>query len=145
YLNGHGDVIAGFVVGKKAFIDEVRLVGIKDMTGASLNAFDAYLINRGMKTLNLRMEKHCANAQKVAEYLESHEKVVCIDYPGLESFPQRQLYKKQMSLPGAMIAFEVAGGIEAGKQLMNSVSLCTLAVSLGDIETLIQHPASMTH
>lgn len=145
YLNGHGDVIAGFVVGKKAFMDEVRFVGVKDMTGASLNAFDAYLINRGMKTLDLRMEKHCSNAQKVAAFLESHEKVVSISYPGLESFPQKELYEKQMSLPGAMIAFEVEGGIEAGKQLMNRVKLCTLAVSLGDIETLIQHPASMTH
>lgn len=145
YLNGHGDVIAGFAVGKKEFIDEVRLVGIKDMTGASLSPFDAYLINRGMKTLNLRMDKHCSNAQRVAEFLESHEKVTSISYPGLESYPQKELYEKQMSLPGAMIAFEVEGGIEAGKKLMNSVELCTLAVSLGDIETLIQHPASMTH
>lgn len=145
YLNGHGDVIAGFAVGKKEFIDEVRLVGIKDMTGACLSPFDAYLINRGMKTLNLRMDRHCSNAQKVAEFLESHEKVVNVSYPGLDSFTQKELYKKQMSLPGAMIAFEVEGGIEAGKKLMNSVELCTLAVSLGDIETLIQHPASMTH
>lgn len=145
YLNGHGDVIAGFAVGKKEFIDEVRLVGIKDMTGASLSPFDAYLINRGMKTLNLRMDRHCSNAQKLAEFLESHEKVASISYPGLDSFPQKELYEKQMSLPGAMIAFELKGGIEAGKKLMNSVELCTLAVSLGDIETLIQHPASMTH
>lgn len=145
YLNGHGDVIAGFAVGKKEFIDEVRLVGIKDMTGASLSPFDAYLINRGMKTLDLRMDRHCSNAQKVAEFLESHDKVTTISFPGLDSFPQKELYEKQMSLPGAMIAFEVEGGIEAGKKLMNSVDLCTLAVSLGDIETLIQHPASMTH
>lgn len=145
YLNGHGDVIAGFVVGKKDFIDEVRLVGIKDMTGACLSPFDAYLINRGMKTLDLRMDRHCDNAQKVAEFLESHDKVTSISYPGLDSFPQKELYKKQMNLPGAMIAFEVEGGMEAGKKLMNSMELCTLAVSLGDIETLIQHPASMTH
>ena len=145
YLNGHGDVIAGFAVESKEFIDEVRVVGIKDMTGASLSPFDAFLINRGMKTLNLRMEKHCLNAQRVAEFLESHEKVASISYPGLGSFPQKELYKRQMSLPGAMIAFEVKGGIQAGKKLMNSVKLCTLAVSLGDIETLIQHPASMTH
>ena len=145
YLNGHGDVIAGFAVGEKEFIDEVRLVGIKDMTGAALSPFDAFLINRGMKTLDLRMDRHCANAQKLAEFLEGHEKVIGISYPGLDSFPQKDLYKKQMSLPGAMIAFEVRGGIEAGKTLMNSVELCTLAVSLGDIETLIQHPASMTH
>jgi len=145
YLNGHGDVIAGFAVGKQEFIDQVRLVGIKDMTGASLSPFDAYLINRGMKTLDLRMEKHCSNAQIVAEFLESHPAVESIAYPGLKSFPQYELAKKQMKLPGAMIAFEVRGGIEAGIKLMNTVELCTLAVSLGDTETLIQHPASMTH
>jgi len=145
YLNGHGDVIAGFAVGKQDFINQVRLVGIKDMTGASLSPFDAYLINRGMKTLDLRMDRHCSNAQKVAEFLESHPAVENISYPGLKSFSQYDLAKKQMKLPGAMIAFEVKGGIEAGKKLMNTLELCTLAVSLGDTETLIQHPASMTH
>jgi methionine-gamma-lyase len=145
YLNGHGDVIAGFAAGKKEFIDQVRLVGIKDMTGATLSPFDAFLINRGMKTLDLRMERHCSNAQMVAEFLESHPAVESIAYPGLKSFPQYELAKKQMKLPGAMIAFEVKGGLEAGKKLMNTVELCTLAVSLGDTETLIQHPASMTH
>lgn len=145
YLNGHGDVIAGFAVGKKEFIDLVRLVGIKDMTGSVLGPFEAYLINRGMKTLQIRMDKHCANAQIVAEFLEKHPAVASIQYPGLKSFPQYELAKKQMSMPGAMIAFEVKGGLEAGKKLMNSLHLCTLAVSLGDTETLIQHPASMTH
>lgn len=145
YLNGHGDVIAGFVAGSTEFVTNVRLLGIKDMTGSVLGAFDAYLINRGMKTLNLRMEKHCANAQKVAEFLEVHPAVESINYPGLKSFPQYELAKKQMDLPGAMIAFELKGGLEAGRQLMNTVELCTLAVSLGDCETLIQHPATMTH
>ncbi|MGN9163899.1 methionine gamma-lyase [Tissierellaceae bacterium HCP3S3_D8] len=145
YLNGHGDVIAGFVAGRKELVDQVRLVGVKDMTGAVLSPFDAFLLNRGMKTLDLRMEKHCANAQKVAEFLEAHPAVESIKYPGLKSFPQYELAKKQMHLPGAMIAFEIKGGIEAGRKLMNSVELCTLAVSLGDAETLIQHPASMTH
>jgi methionine-gamma-lyase len=145
YLNGHGDVIAGFAVGKQEFIDEVRLVGIKDMTGASLSPFDAYLINRGMKTLDIRMEKHCVNAQKVAEFLETHPAIESIDYPGLMSFPQYELAKKQMKLPGAMIAFELKAGLEGGIKLMNTLELCTLAVSLGDTETLIQHPASMTH
>lgn len=145
YLNGHGDVIAGFAAGKKDLIDQVRLVGIKDMTGSVLSPFDAYLINRGMKTLEVRMEKHCSNAQIVAEFLESHPAVEWIGYPGLKSFPQYELAKKQMTLPGAMIAFEVKGGLEAGRKLMNSLELCSLAVSLGDTETLIQHPASMTH
>lgn len=145
YLNGHGDVIAGFAVGKQEFMNKVRLVGIKDMTGSVLSPFDAFLINRGMKTLDLRMEKHCANAQKVAEFLENHPAVQSVQYPGLKSFAQYELAKKQMLLPGAMIAFELNGGLEAGIHLMNSVELCILAVSLGDTETLIQHPASMTH
>lgn len=145
YLNGHGDVIAGFAAGKKEFIDQVRLYGIKDMTGASLSPFDAFLINRGMKTLDLRMDRHCASAQKVAEFIESHPAVETIRFPGLKSFPQYELAQKQMLMPGAMIAFEVKGGLEAGRKLMNTVELCTLAVSLGDTETLIQHPASMTH
>jgi methionine-gamma-lyase len=145
YLNGHGDVIAGFAAGTQEFINQVRFVGIKDMTGSVISPFDSYLINRGMKTLEIRMEKHCQNAQKVAEFLEGHPAVVSIAYPGLKSFPQYELAQKQMSLPGAMIAFEVNGGLEAGRILMNSVELCSLAVSLGDTETLIQHPASMTH
>lgn len=145
YLNGHGDVIAGFVVGKKEFIDQVRFVGLKDMTGAVLGPFEAFLINRGMKTLAIRMERHCSTAQQVAEFLEGHRKVTSIQYPGLKSFPQYELAKRQMRLPGAMIAFEVAGGVEAGIKLMNHVKLAALAVSLGDAETLIQHPASMTH
>ncbi len=145
YLNGHGDVIAGFVVGSKEFIDEVRLVGVKDMTGASMSPFDAFLIGRGMKTLKVRMDEHCRNAQKVAEFLEEHPAVKSVLYPGLESFPQYELAKKQMNQPGAMIAFFVKGGLEGGKKLLNSMKLCAIAVSLGDTESLIQHPASMTH
>ena len=145
YLNGHGDVIAGFVVGKKEFMDEVRFVGLKDMTGAVVGPFESYLIERGMKTLDIRMEKHCANAQKVAEFLEGHPKITSIAFPGLKSFPQYELAKKQMALPGAMIACTVKGGLEAGKCMINSVRLATIAVSLGDVQTLIQHPASMTH
>jgi len=145
FLNGHGDVISGFVVGSGEFIKNVRLFGVKDMTGASLSPFDAFLIIRGMKTLEIRMEKHCENAMKVAKFLEGHNAVEKVHYPGLESFPQYELAKKQMSLPGAAIAFEVKGGIEEGKKVINSTELCTIAVSLGDAETLIQHPASMTH
>ncbi len=145
YLNGHGDVIAGFVSGKKEFIDMVRLVGIKDMTGAGLSPFNAFLISRGLKTLSIRMEKHCDNAQKIAEFLESHPAVETVTFPGLPSFPQYKLAEKQMSLPGAMISFEVKGGIEGGKKLLNNLELIAISVSLGDAETLIQHPASMTH
>lgn len=145
YLNGHGDVIAGFVVGKKDFITQVRLFGVKDMTGSVLSPFDAYLILRGMKTLQIRMDRHTKNAIEVAKFLESHPNVETVSYPGLESFPQYELAKKQMDMPEGMIAFEVKGGLEGGKKLLNSLELCTLAVSLGDCETLIQHPASMTH
>lgn len=145
YLNGHGDVIAGFAVGKKKFIKEVKMFGIKDMTGSVMSPFDAYLIIRGMKTLEIRMEKHCDNATKVAEFLEAHPAVKKVYYPGLKSFEYYELAKKQMKLPGAMISFELKGGIEEGKTVMNNVKLAKLAVSLGDPETLIQHPASMTH
>jgi len=146
YLNGHGDVVAGVVVGKDAeFLQQIRLFGVKDMTGSVLSPHDAWLIERGMKTLPLRMEKHCQNAAKVAEYLSGHKNITKIYYPGHESHPGYEVAKKQMRLPGAIVAFELDGGIEEGKALMNSVELCTLAVSLGDTETLIQHPASMTH
>lgn len=145
YLNGHGDVIAGFVAGKKEYIDQVRLLAVKDLTGSVLGPFEAYLIARGMKTLTVRMDAHCEKAQKVAEFLEAHPAVASVAFPGLKSFPQYDLAKKYMSKPGAMIAFELKGGLEAGKKLLNSLHLCILAVSLGDAETLIQHPASMTH
>lgn len=145
YLNGHGDVIAGFVVGSAEYITQVRLLGVKDLTGACLGPLEAFLISRGMKTLSIRMDRHSANAQKVAEFLESHPKVTMVAYPGLASFPQKELADKYMKLPGGMISFEVEGGKPAGQKLINACKLCSVAVSLGDTETLIQHPASMTH
>ena len=145
FLNGHGDVISGFAVGTKEFIDQVRLFGVKDMTGSCLSPFDAFLIIRGMKTLEIRMERHCKNAMAVAHFLQGHPAVENVYFPGLESFSQFALVKKQMSLPGAIIAFEIKGGIEEGKKVLNATELCSIAVSLGDAETLIEHPASMTH
>lgn len=145
YINGHGDVIAGIILGKKDFINEVRFVGVKDITGGCISPFNAWLTLRGLKTLGVRMERHCQNALEVAQFLERHPAVEQVNYPGLASHPQHSLAKKQMSHFGAMISFEIKGGIEAGRRAMNSVSLCLLAVSLGDTETLIQHPASMTH
>lgn len=145
YLNGHGDIIAGIVAGSAELMAQVRLVGLKDMTGSVMSPNDAFLLMRGMKTLGVRMDRHVDNAMKVAEFLENHPKVEVVHYPGLKSFPQYELAQKQMAKPGGMLSFEVAGGVEAGRKIMNSVELCSLAVSLGDTETLIEHPASMTH
>ena len=145
YINGHGDVIAGLVVTNKELADQIRFVGLKDMTGAVLGPQDAYYIIRGMKTFEIRMERHCANAKKVVEFLNMHPKIEKVYYPGLETHPRYEIAKKQMKDFGAMISFELKGGFEAGKTLLNNLKLCSLAVSLGDTETLIQHPASMTH
>lgn len=145
YLNGHGDVIAGFVIGKKEVITQVRLFGIKDMTGSVLSPHDASLIIRGLKTLEIRMQKHCENAQKVANFLNNHEKVKKVYYPGLSNHEGFNIAKKQMNNFGGIVSFELKDGFEAGIKLLNSLELCSLAVSLGDTETLIQHPASMTH
>ena len=145
YINGHGDVIAGLVITNKALADQIRFVGLKDMTGAVLGPQDAYYIIRGMKTFEIRMERHCKNARKVVEFLNNHPKIEKVYYPGLETHPGYEIAKKQMKDFGAMISFELKGGFEAGKTLLNNLKLCSLAVSLGDTETLIQHPASMTH
>lgn len=145
YLNGHGDVIAGVVISKKEIIDQVRLVGVKDMTGSVLGPTEAFYIIRGMKTFELRMRRHCENAMKVAEYLEAHDKIEKVYYPGLKSHDGYEIASKQMDAFGGILAFELKGGFEAGKTLLNNVKLSALAVSLGDAETLIQHPASMTH
>ena len=123
----------------------MRFYGIKDMTGAVLSAQDAFLVLRGIKTLNLRMDRHCANAQTVAEFLAGHPKVAVVHYPGLPGFAQYALARRQMAQPGGMIAFELKDGIEAGRRFMNALQLFTRAVSLGDAESLAQHPASMTH
>ena len=145
YINGHGDVLAGFVVGSKEIVTQVKLVGIKDMTGSVLGPQEAYYIIRGMKTFEIRMERHCANAMKVAKWLAAHPKVEKVYYPGLEDHEGHEIAKKQMKNYGGIMSFELKGGFEAGKALLNNVELCARAVSLGDTETLIQHPASMTH
>ncbi len=145
YLNGHGDVIAGFVVGKEDFIGTVRMFGLKDMTGAVMDPFAAFLILRGLKTLEIRMERHAANAMKVAEFLDKNPNVEKVYYPGLPGHPGHDIAKKQMKTFGGMLSFEVKGGRAAGVKLVNALKLVTVAVSLGDAETLIEHPASMTH
>ena len=144
YLNGHGDVIAGFSCGKADFMADVRLFGLKDMTGSVLGPQEAFLIMRGLKTLALRVPKHVANAKMIAEYLLSEPKCKKVYYPGLEDHPGHEIAAKQMKDFGGMLAFEVESR-EAGAKLCNALELCTCAVSLGDAETLIEHPASMTH
>ncbi|MBN2536765.1 aminotransferase class I/II-fold pyridoxal phosphate-dependent enzyme [candidate division WOR-3 bacterium] len=144
FLNGHADVVGGVIVVK----DEERYALVRktlNHLGGVLPPLEAFLVHRGIKTLHLRVERQCDNAQRVAGFLEPHPKVAWVRYPGLESHPQHELGKRQMKGPGAMISFELKGGIEAGRTMMNSTRLCQLAVSLGGVESLIQHPASMTH
>ena len=145
YLNGHGDVIAGFVVGSAEFITKVKMFGLKDMTGATLGPFESWLILRGLKSLEIRVERHTASAKKIAEYLYNNDKVEHVNYPGLPTHPGHEIAKRQMKDFGGMISFEIKGGKEAGMKFCNALKLCTIAVSLGDAETLIEHPASMTH
>lgn len=145
YINGHGDVIAGFIVGGADFIGQCRMFGLKDMTGAVLSPFDGFLIARGLKTLSIRMERHCANAAKVAEFLRGHPAVAKVWYPGLSDFEGREIVQKQMKLPGGMMSLELKADRAATAAALNRLELCTIAVSLGDAETLVEHPASMTH
>jgi methionine-gamma-lyase len=145
YLGGHGDLVAGIAVGSAEVMERVRLYGLKDMTGAALSPFNAMLILRGLKTLALRMERHSQTGLAVARWLKAHPQVRTVAYPGLEDGPQYALAKAQMRHFGGMIAFELEGGYEAGVTMMNAMKLALRAVSLGDAETLIQHPASMTH
>lgn len=144
FINGHADIVGGIVVTKeKSLYEKIRHAMV--YMGCNMDPHQAYLVIRGLKTLALRVERNQENAVKVAHFLESHPKIAWIKYPGLKSHPQFELAKQQMNGTGSMISFGVKGGLEAGRKLMDSVHLATLAVSLGGVETLIQHPASMTH
>jgi methionine-gamma-lyase len=145
YLGGHGDVVAGFLVGSAELVADIRLQGMKDMTGAVMAPSNAMLILRGLKTLALRMDRHCSSAATVAQMLEASSSVKKVWDPGLESFEQHDLAQHQMSQFGGMIAFELKGGKQAGIEMMNRLELISRAVSLGHAECLVQHPASMTH
>ncbi len=144
YLNGHGDIIGGVACASAELISRIKGVGLKDLTGAVLGAPEAFLLNRGLKTLQLRLEKHSENAMKIAAWLEARDGVEAVYYAGLKSHPQYKVAKKQLAYTGGMIAFELASP-QIAEKMMNNVKLCTLAVSLGDCETLIEHPGSMTH
>ncbi|KTE75358.1 methionine gamma-lyase [Sphingopyxis sp. A083] len=145
YLGGHGDLVGGIVLGTGADMQQVRLVGVKDMTGAVMAPFNAMLVLRGLKTLKLRMAEHCRSAAAIATTLNDHPAVAAVHYPGLACFPQHDLARRQMPGFGGMIAFELKGGYAAGVAMMNRLTLVQRAVSLGDAESLIQHPTSMTH
>lgn len=144
YLNGHGDVVAGIVCGNKDMISNVKMTALKDI-GGTISPHDAWLILRGLKTLAVRVERHCQNAQTIAEYLEQHPHIDKVYYPGLKSHPGHRFLGNQMRAAGGVIAFEIKGDLAQGAQLINSMSLFSIAVSLGDAESLVQHPASMTH
>ena len=146
YLNGHGTTCSGILASQLTGDMNERLKFVKKNLGATQSPFDAFLVLNGMKTLPIRMEKHCSNAMVLAEYLSEHPKVKEVFYPGLSSHPQHELAKKQMNGKfGGMIAFELKGGLGSGESLMNQVEVITLAPSLGCSKSLIQHPASMSH
>ena len=144
YLNGHGDVVAGIIVANSEKIATIKMTTLKDM-GATISPHDAWLIIRGLKTLAIRMERHCQNAQQVAEFLERHPAVKEVFYPGLPSHPGYRFLGEQMQGAGGVLAFELNASLEHSRYFINQCRLLSLAVSLGDAESLIQHPASMTH
>ncbi len=144
FINGHADIVGGIIVTKtREFYQKIRPLMVA--LGNNMDPHQAFMVHRGVKTLSLRIEKAQENAMKIAAWLEQHPKIKWIKYPGLASHPQYELAKKQMRGFGSMMSFEINGGLKAGEKMMNSVKLALLAVSLGGVETLIQHPASMTH
>ncbi|MCH1998737.1 PLP-dependent aspartate aminotransferase family protein, partial [Achromobacter xylosoxidans] len=145
YLGGHGDLLAGAVVGRKQHIDAIRLQGLRYFTGATLSPFTAFLVLRGLKTLELRVERHSESALKVAKFLREHAAVADVFYPGLPGTAGAEVAQRQQAAGGGLLAFELKGGLPAGRRLLDSLKLARIAVSLGDPETLIQHPATMTH
>ncbi len=144
YLNGHGDVVAGIVCASFEMINDIKMTTLKDI-GATMSPHDAWLIMRGLKTLPIRMDRHCSNAQTVAEFLEQHPAVSEVYYPGLESHSGNKFIGKQMKAAGGVIAFELNTDLAGGSAFIDAMELFSIAVSLGDAESLIQHPASMTH
>jgi methionine-gamma-lyase len=145
FLNGHGTAIGGVLVGKDIERMNTKMEKVHRLLGGNSNSFDAFLLTQGMKTLEIRMEKHCANAMKVAQFLEKNAAIAKVNYLGLPSHPDYETAKKQMRHPGPMLSFEMKGGLEAGKKFIDKLQMCVRAVSLGTTDTLLSHPASMTH
>jgi cystathionine beta-lyase/cystathionine gamma-synthase len=144
YFDGHNATVGGAVVADSSELDQ-KIRFVQNAGGVIMSPFVAWLTLQGTKTLSIRLDRQSANALEIAEFLEAHPKVTQVRYPGLETFPQHELAKRQASGFGAMLWFEVEGGVKAGKKLMDSVRLCTLAENLGSVETLITHPVTMTH
>lgn len=142
-IDGQGRVLGGATVGKKEFIQEIYLFSRN--TGPAMSPFNAWVLSKSLETLSVRLEKHCQNAQKVAEFLETHKKVAFVKYPFLTSHPQYEVAKKQMKLGGNIIAFEIKGGIVSGRRFLNNIQMCSLSANLGDTKTIVTHPASTTH
>jgi methionine-gamma-lyase len=145
YLNGHGTGLSGFLVGRDVKFMQKEVWKIRKLNGTICSAFDAWLLNIGMKTLSLRMDKHGANALAVAKFLQQHKAITKVNYLGLKQHPDHALAKKQMRNFGGVLSFELKGGYKAALKLMKKVKFCQLTASLGTIDTLIQHPASMSH
>ncbi|MBC7904918.1 MAG: aminotransferase class I/II-fold pyridoxal phosphate-dependent enzyme [Gemmatimonadaceae bacterium] len=145
FLNGHGTSIGGVLIGRDLEKMNTKITKWFRLLGGNASPFDAYLLRMGIKTIELRMERHCANAMKVARYLQAHAAIEKVFYTGLESHPDFETSKRQMKHPGPMLSFEVGGGINNGKKFINALQMCTRAVSLGTTDTLISHPASMSH
>ncbi|EZH74530.1 O-succinylhomoserine sulfhydrylase [Aquimarina atlantica] len=142
-IDGQGRVLGGVTVGKKELIREIYLFSRN--TGPSLSPFNAWILSKSLETLAVRVDRHCENALKLAEFLESHPKINWVKYPFLKSHPQYEVAKKQMKMGGNVVAFEVKGGVQGGKTFFNSVQMCSLSANLGDTRTIITHPASTTH
>ena len=142
-IDGQGRVLGGVAVGKADLIREIYLFSRN--TGPAMSPFNAWVLSKSLETLSIRVEKHCENALKVAEFLETHEKVNIVKYPFLKSHPKYEVAKKQMRLGGNIVAFEVKGGIEAGRKFLNAIKMCSLSANLGDTRTIVTHPASTTH
>lgn len=145
FLNGHGTSIGGVLVGKDISLMNTKVTKWHRLLGGNSNAFDAFLLINGMKTLSLRMKQHCENAMEVATYLNRHPQVGAVFYAGLPNHPDHAIMKKQMKHAGAVLSFELKGGIDAGIRFINRLKICVRAVSLGTVDTLVSHPASMTH
>ena len=142
-IDGQGRVLGGVAVGKADLIREIYLFSRN--TGPAMSPFNAWVLSKSLETLAIRVEKHCENALKVAEFLESHPNVDLVKYPFLKSYPSYEIAKKQMKLGGNIVAFEIKGGVEGGRNFLNKIKMCSLSANLGDTRTIVTHPASTTH